>query len=279
MKITNKYNLPQSLVNVVSNFHRPTIGRYSASDIKAPPFVRKLKEEHWDELEQDVSDMLWLILGSATHYIIQGGAPPESLAEEKMTTEYAGCTIVCVPDLWEEGVITDWKITSAWSFILGDKPEWEKQLNIYKWMYTRHGFHTDKLQIHAILRDWTKSKALANSDYPQIAFQSVDVPVWDDAKTEKMIRDWIAELDLPMPCSDEERWARPTTWAVMENGRKTALRVLNSEDEAWSWLKNYDCKKGKTYNVVERPGEYIRCKSYCNVAPFCSENPYLKVAA
>lgn len=275
MKYTNIYNLPESIFNVLTQgSHRPVPNRYSASDIKDPPWMRMLKERNWDNIEQDISDMMWMLMGLAPHYILQGGAPADALAEEKMTVDLDGFTIVCIPDLWQNKEITDWKITSVYSFLLGDKPEWEKQLNIYKWMYGKHGFETDKLTIHAILRDWQKSKTLTNPNYPKIAFHSVDIPVWTDEYTEGVIRDWVAGMDIPEPCSDEARWARPTTWAVMEGGRKTALRVMNTEDEAWGWLKNYDCKKGKNYNVVERKGEYIRCKSYCNVAPFCSANPY-----
>ena len=277
MNITNTFNLPESIVNVLSKGHKPVANRFSASDIINPPWMRWLKERNYDRIEQDVSDMLWLLLGSSVHYILEGGSPDNALAEEKMIVDLDGFTIVCIPDLWHNGEISDWKVTSAYSFILGDKPEWEKQLNIYKWMYVKHGFETNKLTINAILRDWTKSKALANKDYPQIAFQSVDIPAWDDSKTEKMIRDWIRELDMPMPCDDVARWARPTTWAVMKKGNKKALRVLDTKDNAQQWMitNTYQDK----FYIQERPGEYIRCKDYCQVREFCSANPYLKAAA
>jgi hypothetical protein len=270
MKITNNYSLPQSLFNVLNRGHKPIPGRYSASDIKDPPWMRVLREQHYDEMEQDVSEMLWMLLGLSTHYILEGGAPSESLAEEKMTYDYLGTTIVCVPDLWHDGEISDWKITSIYSFLLGDKPEWEKQLNIYKWMYDKHGFETIKLTIHAILRDWQKSKTFRDEDYPPIPFHSLDVPVWSDLDTETMIRNWIGDLDCPYPCNDEERWARPTTWAVMKEGRKTALRVLPTEEEAIKYLSEAPPKT----SIVKREGEYVRCKSYCQVSKFCSANPY-----
>jgi hypothetical protein len=272
MKITNAHNLPQSLINVLSRSHEPTPGRYSASDIINPPWIRLLRERNYDRIEQDVSDMLWMLLGSATHYILEGGAPKESLAEEKMTVNLSGFTIVCVPDLWHDKVISDWKITSVYSFLLGDKPEWEKQLNIYKWMYAKHGFETNKLTIHAILRDWQKSKTFRDEDYPPIPFHSLDVPVWDDIDTETMIRNWIGDLDCPYPCDDVARWARPTTWAVMKEGRKTALRVFPTEEEACNYLL-LQSTPPKT-SIVKREGEYVRCKSYCSVSKFCSANPY-----
>lgn len=273
MKYTNNYNLPESIFNVLTKgSHRPIPNRYSASDIKDPPWMRMLKEHNWDNIEVDISDMMWMLMGLAPHYIIQGGAPEDALAEEKMTVDINGFTIVCIPDLWQNKEITDWKITSVWSFLLGDKPEWEKQLNIYKWMYSKHGFETDKLTIHAILRDWQKPKTLTDPKYPKIAFHSVDVPVWTDDYTENVIRDWIAGMDIPEPCSDEQKWARPTTWAVMREGRKTALRVFTSEEEACNYLLLQNTPP-KT-SIVKREGEYTRCKSYCQVSKFCSANPY-----
>ena len=273
MKIANRYNLPESIVNVLSRNHAPIPNRYSASDIKDPPWMRILRERNYDRLEQDVSDMLWMLLGSATHYILEGGSPSNALAEEKMTVLIDDTiTIVCVPDLWHNEEISDWKITSVYSFLLGDKPDWEKQLNIYKWMYVKHGFETNKLTINAILRDWQKSRTLADSNYPVIPFHSVDVPLWKDSYTEGVIRDWLAGLDCPEPCNDEARWARPTTWAVMKEGRKSALRVLNSKEEAEKWLDT--AKEGGKVGIVERPGEYIRCRDYCQVRAVCSANPY-----
>ena len=277
MNITNNFNLPESIVNVLSKGHRPIANRFSASDIINPPWMRILRERNYDRIEQDVSDMLWMLLGSSVHYILEGGSPDNALAEEKMIVDLDGFTIVCIPDLWQNKEITDWKITSVYSFLLGDKPEWEKQLNIYKWMYGKHGFETEKLTINAILRDWQKSKTLTDPKYPKIAFHSVDIPVWNDAYTEKVIRDWIAEMDMPVPCSDEARWARPTTWAVMREGRKTALRVFDTWEKAIEFTSELPFKK--QCEIVKRKGEYIRCQSYCNVAPFCSANPYREVKA
>lgn len=272
MNITNKFNLPESLVNVLSRGHAPVPNRFSASDIINPPWMRILRERNYDRIEQDISDMLWMLLGSSVHYILEGGSPDNALAEEKMTVDIDGFTIVCIPDLWHNNEISDWKVTSVYSFLLGNKPEWEKQLNIYKWMYAKHGFETNKLTINAILRDWNKGKSLNGDNYPQIPFMSIDLPLWENEHTEKVICDWLASLDCPEPCNDEERWARPTTYAVMSKGRKTALRILDTEDNAKQWMvSNTD---GAGYYIQERKGEYVRCKHYCQVREFCSANPY-----
>ena len=74
----------------------------------------------------------------------------------------------------------------------------------------------------------------------------------------------LADDDIP-PCSPEERWERPTTWAVMKEGRKTALRVFDAKEEA---DKMADGQKG--LSVEERKGACARCEGYCLAAKFCS---------
>jgi len=71
-------------------------------------------------------------------------------------------------------------------------------------------------------------------------------------------------MELPL-CSDEEQWAKPTVYAVMKEGRKSALKLCSSEEEARTLLD----EKG-TYLQV-RPGEKTRCESYCQVRDFCEQ--------
>jgi hypothetical protein len=61
--------------------------------------------QHWDEIEEDVSDKLWALLGSSVHYIIEKGAPASALAEEKIVVPYSGIQIVGKPDLYHESVV------------------------------------------------------------------------------------------------------------------------------------------------------------------------------
>jgi hypothetical protein len=60
------------------------------------------------------------------------------------------------------------------------------------------------------------------------------------------------------PCTEEERWTRPTTYAVKVKGINKAKRVLSSHDEACAWLDNSNLKgayiekeKEKTQSVLD----------------------------
>lgn len=280
MEITNIHNLPRTIVNAVSVYNRkPSSTRFSVSDLIAPPQIHRLKMGHWDELKEDASDRLWVLLGSATHYVLVKGADKNTLSEEKMEAKVGAVTVVGMADLWDNGELSDWKVTSVYSFILGDKPEWEAQLNLYAWLYRQHGFEVDKLTINAILRDWQGSKALADSDYPRIPFQSVDIPIWTPAKCGQFIKDSIAERTIfgdVRPCTPAEMWERPTQYAVMKDGNKRALRVFDKENEALNYISSLvdpssdNFKKG-TYRMDTRTGARVRCASYCPVNEYCQQ--------
>jgi hypothetical protein len=178
-------------------------------------------------------------------------------------------------------VISDIKVTSVYSFLLGEKPEWINQLNVYAWCYGKIGFNVSALRIDAILRDWMRSKTLRDPDYPPIPFMTVDIPIWDWPDAEQYIHDRVAlhleaERTMTAPvCTDEERWGKPTTYAVIKKGNKRAARVLDSMEAAQDWA---DFNIGGKYEIQERPGSYTKCESYCLVRGICEHNPY-KAAA
>lgn len=272
MKITNIHNLPESIINAIGTPRKPVPNRYSVTDISNPPLIRHLKETHWDDITQDASEMLWMLLGSSVHYILEKGSPKESFSEEKLEVSYNGKTIVGVTDLWNEGVISDHKVTSVFSFLLGAKKEWTTQLNLYKWLYNISlGMDAKELKINAILRDWQQSKAKYDPSYPQIPFIEQDIPIIDPIP---IIDNWISKIDDPPLCTPDEMWKRKTTWAVTKQGNKMASRVLDTEEEAVEWAKNNINLKRINVNISERKGEASRCKSYCICRKFCECNQY-----
>lgn len=276
MIITNDFNLPEAIYNTIAaGIHPPKEGRISVTDLIGPPLIRQLKMKHWDKLTEDVSDRLWALLGSATHYVLEKGSPDSGIAEEKLTMERDGVTVAGVADLLHDGVISDYKITSVYSFLLGDKPEWERQLNVYSYMYGEYGFEVESLRIDAILRDWSRNKWMLDKGgkYPQIPFQSVRLRHWWLEEQSQYVSDRIRlhKSDTPPECTPDEKWARPTTYAVKVKGLKKAARVLQSQEEAEVWIKEHE-ESGKKYTVEVRPGENVRCQSYCPVRAVCPYN-------
>ena len=286
MKLTNIHNVPQSLVNAVTNDRydgpKGELKRISATGIIDSPRIHFLKSRHWAELTEDVSGRLWALLGTAVHAILERAEDSKSIKEERVNEEINGLVISGQMDILQEHKIEDWKTTSVWSVVFNPngKPEWEKQLNIYAWLAHKRGFEIKELVINAILRDHQGSKAKADPTYPQIPFVSIPVNVWPIEQTESYLNGRVelfkscAGLDddkLPV-CTSDEMWEKAGTWAVMKPGRKRAVAVCETELEA----KN-KCAPG--CSIVERPAFRTRCESYCQVAAYCNIYKAYKGAA
>jgi hypothetical protein len=281
MKITNKHNVPETLVALASReYYSKGKADYSVTEIISPPRIQRLRKKHYEEMEQDVSDMLWSLLGSALHVVAERGQHEGYTTEERLFVEIDGVTLSGAIDIQKstpEGIlITDYKFTSAWA-IRQDKFDWEAQQNIYAWLVRKvKKTPVVGVQICALIRDWSRREAAVKADYPQAPIQVLDLPLWDDEQAEayimdrlnahrasKVSADWGEELP---PCSDEDRWMRDTQYAVKREGRKTAIRVLDNEEEAKALAE-------KEKGFVEiRKGEPIRCvNNFCGVNQWCSQ--------
>jgi hypothetical protein len=277
MKVLNPRNLPQALVNAVS-FERKFVDpkRIGVTDLISSPYVHYLKMLHENEIETDVEDMTWLILGRGIHSLLEKNSPDLSISEKKIVAKIDEFTIVGILDVTENKTIYDYKVVSTYAFILGDKPEWERQLNVYRYLLHLEGTEIDSIKIIAILRDWMPRKAAAESDYPQKPLISVDVKLWSLEETEKYIHSRLEAFRNPVtPCTPEERWSKPTTYAVKKNGLKTAKRVLGDRVSAENYIK--DNNLGSEFLIEERPGEDTKCNpefGYCPYAKWCEFTRY-----
>lgn len=291
MKITNHFNVPEPLVALArKEYYSKGKADYSVTEIMSPPRIQRLKRKHWDDMEQDVTDMLWSMLGSALHVVAERSEVIDHLNEERLFMEIDGVTLSGSIDLQQHvkgGVaLKDYKFTSVWA-VMNDKPEWEQQLNVYGWMVHKiKGVDIKGLQICAILRDWSTRKAQTESGYPQAQIQMVDITIWSFDKTEKYVHERIelhkeskvqADWDEELPeCTEEERWMRTTTYAVKKEGRKSAVRVFDAQEDAVKLIEESEDKKKLSIEV--RKGEPVRCTgNYCGVNKWCSQyQSYLK---
>jgi hypothetical protein len=136
MKITNKYNLPQALVNaMMKDDYTKGASEYSVTGLLQPPKVALLREQYDDALEQDISEMLYAFLGTALHSRFEEIKTKNFIKEERLFTALEGTTISGAIDIQEvtpAGIILrDYKFTSVWS-VMKEKREWVEQLNLYK---------------------------------------------------------------------------------------------------------------------------------------------------
>ena len=280
MIITNKHNLPAPLVSVIKNDpYDAGLSDISTTSLISPPRIVQLRKRHDHEITEDVADNIYRLIGSNTHHILELIDNAGCIKERRFYGGYNGWVVSGQIDLYEinPAILSDYKVTSVWSVINGLKPEHEAQLNINAELMRHEGIDPKRLQIVNLLRDWSMRKA-HEAGYPNCQVFVQDVPRWKVDFTKAYIDERISihkeaknlhDKDLPV-CTPDERWERPTKYAVMKKGRKSALRLLDSESEAEDYIE----LKGlaiPTHYIEIRDGESVRCEMYCNVNGFCNQ--------
>lgn len=284
MKLTNKHNLPGPIYSKVAAEMREKPPGFGLTTLLRPAHMVALEIKHWDELEADAMDHVWRLFGTAIHSMIDIDNEQTILREHLLEADIAGVKVrTAIDRLWKDGpanVLTEFKTTSVWSVIYG-KPEWEQQLNLQGAVLNLNGRVADRMEVVALLRDWNARDAKYDSQKPQSPVVKIDVQRWTPDKalaflSERVVAHQKARNGEASECTPEERWSKPDTWAVMKLGRKTALRVLHSPEEADTWGQN---NAGGKFTVEHRPGENTRCERYCPVSKFCDQFKQLKEAA
>ncbi len=279
MIITNNTNLPMPFVKMAEDHYKITPKRYSVTTLLKPVREILLSRRYNDVIEQDCSDMIWALFGQATHAVLEKYSVGKTeFAEEKLLYTFEnGYTVSGVIDLYdmEKSEVVDYKTASVWKVIKRDFDDWRKQGLMYAWLLHYNGLPCDSITFYAILKDHSMSKAKREADYPQSNIFKYAFPVTDTEiiEIDKFIREKIDEIikyedkpddELPL-CSLEDRWNDGDKYAVMRKGRKTALRVLDSEEEA----ELYKMNNGGDY-IEKRPGEDKKCNDYCRCCTKCN---------
>lgn len=279
MKLTNKFNLPEPLVEAIANdtYNAPRRPRsISVTTLFKPPRIVALERKHHEDLEVDAIDSIWSLIGQSVHTILER-ANKSDIVEKRFGVDHNGWYINGQLDSFtmHDGLLRDWKTTSAWAVARSAKEDdWTHQLNVYAWLLRKAGYEPKALQVVAIIRDWSKREAARNTDYPQKQVEVVSLELWDDARVEDFVNMRLAlheaaEQTLP-ECTPSERWAKPPRYAVMKVGRKSAIKLFDTEHEAKEFIRT-NGKPGEKLSVELRRGESVRCANYCGVAAFCTQ--------
>lgn len=143
-------------------------------------------------------------------------------------------------------------------------------------MLKKIGFEVNSGEIVGLLKDHSKSKAKFDKSYPQLPVEVVKFKFEDKdfEEIEKFLIEKFKEItfyeqmsddDIP-PCTEEERWNSGTKYAVMKTGRKTAVRVFDTMEEAIAYKSNLDA----SHYIDTRKGEDKKCSEYCKCCEYCN---------
>ena len=284
MQITNNFGLPETITNILK---RPQYSKgkanLSVTEMMSSPRIVQLKRKHWDDLTEDASEMVWSIFGTAIHNMLEHGKDDHHIVEERVFATIDGYTIsgaIDLQEVYEDGtVLSDYKTTSVYA-VMNQKSDWTYQLNTYAYLVEEtKKVKVKKLQIVAIIRDWSGREAKTREGYPQAPIIVIDIPMWTNEQRKAYIRSRIAKHDAAFfeaetnsdlqECTPEEMWASETLYAIKKIGgvrAKSVHKMLSDAEESLAEIKD-----AKNYAIEVRPGERKRCNSFCQVSGQCDQ--------
>lgn len=288
----------------------PKLDHIGVGTLIGAPLPRYLFARYWHQLEVNASDTMNAIQGQFGHLLFDK-VETTTISKVPLRVEFEGTTILGEADYYDPLLLTlgDNKFKQVNSVTAGNisKDDYlEKQLNIYCWMARRQGLKIEYLQGDIYINGWTRYKTLAGSNYPKKPYVKIRVPIWEDSFTTnyvrkriavhdtraiKMLRDLgvnnipvienysnynpeglnAAMMEIPI-CTDKERFAQPTIYAVMKEGQKKAVKLFDHVRDAWEYVTIQTPAMASKMNVVERKGGYIKCAWYCDTRMFCPYN-------
>jgi len=252
-------------------------------ELSATTLLKGIKEiilthRHWDELTDDAANRIWAIFGTAVHALLETEGKHEFTECDLTVPMPNGITVTGRIDNYnmETETITDYKTGSVWKVIMKDFDDWRMQGIIYAWLLVKNGFKVKRCRFIDLLKDHSKSKANFDSSYPQ-----APVHIFEYAITEAELKEgetyinerlveYLKYKDKPddeiPPCTDRERWASETKYAVMKTGNKRAVKVYDTTAEA----QQKAAILGAGHYVETRPGVSKKCSEYCACCDFCN---------
>lgn len=289
MITTNKHGVPDSIIRAL---HKQN-AQYNAGKVHAsvtqliqPAQISLLRKKHFNEMVNDVSEGFYALLGSGVHHIVEQGATPNMIVEERLFMELDGWRwsgAIDVQEMVEHNVIDiiDYKVTSVYSVQSGGddgKPDWVNQLNLHALLIHHNKPHLKvrNLYICAVLRDWSSGKAKGDLTYPQAPIVMVPINLWSVQRQMEYARFRIdkhraaryadAMGEQIEDCSPIDRWVKGDKWIVKKIGGKRATKTFDSIGEA----EDFAATKGEAYHVEYRAGKSTRCE-YCGVSAWCQQ--------
>lgn len=277
MQVTNKLHLPAAFVHAVSTERHNAPGCYSATTLNKGAKEIVLTDRHYDEIEIDAADNVWAVWGTAVHSIFEN-EKDDNFHEESFKVAVGNSYVTGKVDSYDmtNGIIYDWKTASTWKIQFNDFTNWHAQGMTYAWLLTKSGLEVKKCRFVALLKDHSKSKAKHDASYPQSPAYIYEFAVTPEelAKAEARIVAKVKEIENAYklgdddiePCTADERWADGEKWAVMKNGRKTAIKLFDNEADA----EAYAGELGNSHYVEHRPAVSRKCADYCTCCDYCN---------
>ena len=284
MIITNRLGLSEQWVEAVrSRMDRTPLGWLSVTQLINSTRQVWLPKRHYDKVTMDVADCLPMLFGWLFHGVLEKNAL-SGISEQRLMTKILGKEVSFTPDslyLTQETLI-DFKFTSVFTVMHGGRDEWFKQTNFYAYLLNLVGISIKTIRLEVFSRDWRPGEQRKYFDYPPQMVTVIPVTMHPAKQVQTAIEERVRSFsvtekvsDEQLPeCTDEERWAKPATWAVKKIDKDGSIgkkampggSKFGSEIEAQEFGRSKNCP----FKVEFRAGSSRKC-DYCNARPFCNQ--------
>lgn len=182
-------------------------------------------------------------------------------------------------DMVSDGIVNDYKSTSAWTWAKGTKDEdYCIQGSLYRWL-NPDVITEDYIRVNFIFTDW--SRAMLNTPgYPQKRVEHKDIQLWTPTETERWVRSKlelvqnfmdVPEHELP-ECNDAELWRSAPQFKYFTDPAK-ALQSGSRSTKNFDDLveaRKFQASKGGVGTIVTKMGEPKAC-NYCQGFGACTQ--------
>lgn len=250
---------------------------FTATQLISPP-QRTWLGKNGEKVENPYT-MFHALMGTAIHSILEDNVDPENgeVAEERLHHNYIymengkeiGIPISGQMDFYEDHTVFDYKNTAGFQDKM--KEEHYQQVQINGWLAKQQGYIVEHVAVVYLQRDWSYMRAKVDPTYPQTPF-AIYVADFDENYAKALIdmkvhEHWQAWNGNPRPCTPEEQWERPSTYAIMSPGAKRASKLCDTYEEAM--------ENKKPNQIIEtRKGEKVFCNSFCGFKDVCPQYKY-----
>jgi hypothetical protein len=249
---------------------------FSVTEILKPPQLTYLSQNH-EGKAMPIYKGYMSLLGTSVHMYLETIAPKEAIVEKRFYHDFVidgkTYTLGGKPDFIHENILNDYKLVLVNGRPKGDKPKQDhvNQAYVNAWLANMNGVKVDQAYVEYWFRDWSPGMAENQKLYPQRP--NVQMLVNDKPFNMDLIEKFIierltlhvkAKQGINTPCTDEEMWKRPDSWALKKPQNKRARKLCHSSEEA---LK--EKKQGE--EIEFRRGGCIRCESWCEYSHVCPQ--------
>lgn len=266
---------------------------FSTTTLPRSARQKALFDRHSHRVYIDPLKNWWKLGGNIVHGLLEKHGDPSDIIEKRfginLPIETTNIHLHGKPDVFyvREEKIQDYKWTSVWSHVAGNKEEHIAQLNVNALLLRKQGFKVSKLENLLMFRDWRGADVDRIKGYPHEPALLIDQPMWAEAQTLEYVTSRIlAHLraeglkDDEIPhCTPAERWQGDPLHKVYKVDPKTGVKQKVSKfrsykyEECVEWIQgNKTDKAGKeiVYIVDTFRASPRKC-DFCEIAKHCSQ--------